>query len=43
MGVMYDYFTAHSDEAAAATIDGPGGPGGPLPPLPMPFRDLVAN
>lgn len=43
MGVMYDYFAASSDEAAAATIDLPGGPGGPLPPLPMPFRDLVAQ
>lgn len=43
MGVMYDYFAAPSDEAAAATIDLPGGPGGPLSPLPMPFRDLVAK
>jgi len=43
MGVMYDYFAAPSDEAAAATIDLPGGPGGPLPPLPVPFRDLVAQ
>ena len=43
MGVMYDYFTALSDEAAAAAIDVPGGPGGPPPPLPMPFRDLVAQ
>lgn len=40
---MYDYFSAPSDEAAAATIDMLGGPGGPLPPLPMPFRDLVAK
>ena len=43
MGVMYDYFAAPSDAAAAATIDLPGGPGGPLPRLPMPFRDLVAK
>lgn len=43
MGVMYDYFAAPSDEAAAATIDVPGGPGGPLPRLPMPFKDLVAT
>ena len=42
MGVMYDYFAAPSDEAAATTIDQPGGPGtGPR--LPMPFKDLVAK
>jgi hypothetical protein len=27
MGVMYDYFAAESDDAAAATIDRVGGPG----------------
>lgn len=43
MGVMYDYFTAPSDETAAATIDVLGGPGSSPPPLPMPFRDLVAK
>ncbi|WP_034263830.1 hypothetical protein [Actinospica robiniae] len=43
MGVMYDYFAAPSDAAAAATIDLAGGPGGPLSQLPMPFRDLVAK
>lgn len=43
MGVMYDYFAAFSDEAAAATIDMPGSPGGPLHPLPMPFPELVAR
>lgn len=43
MGVMYDYFTASSDEAAAAMIDMLGGPGGSPPQLPMPFRDLVAQ
>ena len=42
MGVMYDYFAAPSEEAAAATIDWVGGPGTP-PPLPMPFRELVAK
>jgi hypothetical protein len=31
MGVLYDYFAAPSDEAAAATIDLAGGPGGAMP------------
>jgi hypothetical protein len=30
MGVLYDYFTAPSDEAAAATVDRTGGPGRPV-------------
>jgi hypothetical protein len=34
MGVMYEYFAAPSDEAAAAMIDAVGGPGGPPPPSP---------
>jgi hypothetical protein len=42
MGVLYDYFSAPSDEAAAATIDRVGGPGAPSddrPPLP-PFDTI---
>ncbi|MEU6324868.1 hypothetical protein [Streptomyces sp. NPDC047009] len=35
MGVMYDYFSAASDELAAATIDAPGGPDGAGPQLPV--------
>jgi hypothetical protein len=31
VGVLYDYFAASSDEAAAATIDLSGGPGGAEP------------
>jgi hypothetical protein len=31
MGVLYDYFAAPSDDAAAATIDLAGGPGGAMP------------
>ncbi|AXB42569.1 hypothetical protein [Amycolatopsis albispora] len=31
MGVLFDYFAAPSDEAAAATIDRDGGPGSPAP------------
>jgi hypothetical protein len=34
VGVLYDYFAAGSDEAAAATIDLVGGPGGALPTSP---------
>jgi hypothetical protein len=30
VGVLYEYFAAASDEAAAATIDIPGGPGGAI-------------
>lgn len=43
MGVMYDYFSAPSDEAAASTIDRVGGPGSqavlaPAAPVPPPAR-----
>ncbi|MEV6967426.1 hypothetical protein AB0M47_20210 [Hamadaea sp. NPDC051192] len=31
MGVLYDFFAAPTDDAAAATIDLPGGPGGAEP------------
>jgi len=41
MGVMFDYFCANTDEAAAAAIDLPGGPGGPLPPRPMPVPEIL--
>lgn len=41
MGVMYDYFSAASDELAASTIDVPGGPDGPGPKLPMPAAEIV--
>jgi hypothetical protein len=34
MGVLHDYFTAGSDQQAAAAIDLAGGPGGALPPSP---------
>jgi len=42
MGVLYDYFSAPSDQAAASTIDRVGGPGAPSddrPPLP-PFDTI---
>jgi hypothetical protein len=32
MGVLFDYFSAASDEAAASVISLPGGPGAPPPP-----------
>jgi hypothetical protein len=32
MGVLFDYFSAASDEAAASAISLPGGPGAPPPP-----------
>src|SRR5215469_8966777 len=41
MGVMYDYFSADSDELAAATIDVPGGPAGSGPAPPMPVREII--
>jgi hypothetical protein len=41
MGVMYDYFSAASDESAAATIDMPGGPDGLGWRLPMPAAEIV--
>jgi hypothetical protein len=34
VGLLHDYFTAGSDEQAAAAIDLAGGPGGALPPSP---------
>jgi hypothetical protein len=41
VGVIFDYFSAASDELAASAIDIPVGPGGPLPPLPMPVAEIV--
>jgi hypothetical protein len=40
MGVLFDYFSAASDEAAASTIDLVGGPGAPLA---EPSRTGMAN
>lgn len=36
MGVLFDYFSAASDEVAASTIDLVGGPGAPLAGSPQP-------
>lgn len=41
VGVMYDYFSAASDESAATTIDMPGGPDGAGANLPMPVPEIV--
>lgn len=41
VGVMYDYFSAASDESAATTIDLPGGPDGAGALLPMPVPEIV--
>ncbi|WP_437097432.1 hypothetical protein [Streptomyces sp. enrichment culture] len=41
VGVMYDYFSAASDESAATTIDLPGGPDGAGAKLPMPIPEIV--
>ncbi|WP_428962008.1 hypothetical protein [Micromonospora fluostatini] len=43
MGILYDYFTAASDEDAAATIDLPGGPGGAEPARPGLMEALRAG
>jgi hypothetical protein len=40
MGVMYDYFSAASDELAASAVGMRGGPGGPVH-LPMPVREIL--
>jgi hypothetical protein len=41
VGVMYDYFSAVSDESAATTIDLPGGPDGVGAKLPMSVPEIV--
>jgi hypothetical protein len=43
VGVIYDYFGASSDSAAAALVDAPAGPGGPMPSSPALHEAMQAG
>ncbi|MDG4806119.1 hypothetical protein O7634_05045 [Micromonospora sp. WMMD1120] len=43
MGVLYQYFSAASDDEAAATVDVPGGPAGAEPVSPELFAAVLCR